>query len=313
MSTQFTDPRDGRTITAPANGRDVADPANATGSANGTGTNGTGTASATGAVNAAGPAGDVVFLGLVRSEWTKFRSLRSTWWTLALTVAAMIGLAVLLCAMAADDGTTLDPEYADFDATAPSLGGALLAQITIGVLGVLMITGEYTTGMIRATLTLVPRRLPVLWAKAVVFAGVAFALTLVTGLLSFTVGQAILAGDDLSVSIGSPGAARAILGCAFFLTAVGLLGLAIGALLRSTAGAVSALLAVLLGLPMVVGLLPASMQSINRYLPASIGEVLISTQGSGNSFSPGTAAVMMTVYLVVTLVAAAIVLARRDV
>ncbi|KPM53890.1 ABC transporter [Frankia sp. R43] len=249
---------------------------------------------------------------MLRSEWTKFRSLRSTWWTLALTVVAMIGLAVLLCAIATD-GTTLDPENADFDATAPSLGGALLAQITIGVLGVLMITGEYTTGMIRATLTLVPRRLPVLWAKAVVFAGVAFALTLVTGLLSFTVGQAILAGDDLSVSIGSPGAARAIVGCAFFLTAVGLLGLAIGALLRSTAGAVSALLAVLLGLPMVVGLLPASMQSINRYLPASIGEVLISTQGSGDAFSPGTAAVMMTVYLVVTLVAAAVVLGRRDV
>ncbi|WP_018501571.1 ABC transporter permease [Parafrankia discariae] len=302
MNSQLTGRGAHRAITVPADGGGTTGATGATGSAD-----------ATGSANTASPAGDVVFLGVIRSEWTKFRSLRSTGWTLALGGVAMVGLAVLMCATAAADWDGGDPELAGFDAAVHGLGGALLAQIAIGVLGVLVITGEYTTGMIRATLTLVPRRLPVLWAKAIVFAGVAFAFALVTSLVSFTVGQAILAGEDLDISIGSPGAMRAILGCAFFLTEVGLLGLAIGTLLRSTAGAVSALLAVLLGLPILMNLLPPGMQSVGRYLPASIGEVLISTRDGDNVFSPGPAAVMMTVYLVVALTAAAVVLARRDV
>ena len=150
---------------------------------------------------------------MVLSEWIKLRSLRSTLFTLLAAVALTVGLGVLIAALRANDfnqnGFHPGPH---FDSTLVSLRGIYLAQLPIGVLGVLMITGEYATGMIRATVAAVPKRLPVLWAKALVFTVVAFIVGGVASLVAFLGGQAMLHSAHVGVGLGSPGAARAVLG-----------------------------------------------------------------------------------------------------
>jgi ABC-type transport system involved in multi-copper enzyme maturation permease subunit len=115
------------------------------------------------------------------------------------------------------------------------------AQLAIGVLGVLVINAEYSTGMIRATLSAVPKRLPVLWGKAVVFGAVAFAVSLPAVFIVFFIGQAILSGQHINIGITHPGVIRALFGAALYLTVMGLLGLGLGAIVRSTAGGIAAL------------------------------------------------------------------------
>jgi ABC-2 type transport system permease protein len=119
------------------------------------------------------------------------------------------------------------------------------AQLAIGVLGVLLISGEYSTGMIRSSLTVVPRRLPVLWAKLGVFAGAVFGVTLVTSFVSFFLGQALLSSHHLNVAISAPGALRSVIGTALYATVAGMIGMALGALLRNTAAGISTFVAVL--------------------------------------------------------------------
>jgi hypothetical protein len=259
--------------------------------------------------------GDVTQLRVVRSEWVKLRSLRSTGWTLGSAVLLLVGLGIPLCLQASHHWSPAEVQSRDQDPVFQSLGGLLLAQIPIGVLGVLTVTGEYATGMIRATLGLVPKRLPVLWAKVAVFGLASFTLMLVAALVSFLAGQVPLSNHGVGATLSSPGAARAVLGAAGYLALVGLLGLALGALLRHTAGAVSALLGVLLGLPILFGLLPESWQSAARFLPTLLGEGMASTSPPSvtHQLSPGLCFVVMSVYSIVGLVAAAFVLARRDV
>lgn len=259
--------------------------------------------------------GDVTQLRVVRSEWIKLRSLRSTGWTLGSAVLLLVGLGIPLCLQASHHWTPADVRGGQEDPVFQSLGGMLLAQIPIGVLGVLTMTGEYATGMIRATLGLVPRRLPVLWAKVAVFAAASFALMLVAALVTFLVGQIPLSSHGVGATLGSHGAAGAVLGVAVYLTLVGLLGIALGGLLRHTAGAVSALLGVLLGLPILFGLLPESWQSGARFLPTLLGEGMGSTIPTSvtHQLAPGAAAAVMCLYTVVGLVGAAVVLAKRDV
>ena len=151
----------------------------------------------------------------------------------------------------------------------------LFAQLAIGVLGVLLISGEYSTGMIRSSLTAVPRRLPVLWAKLGVFAAVAFAVTLVTSFVSFFVGQALLSSHHLGVAISAPGALRSVIGAALYATVAGMIGMALGTLLRNTAAGISTIVAVFFVIPPVADLLPSSWSShFVQYLPSNAGEVL---------------------------------------
>jgi hypothetical protein len=147
---------------------------------------------------------------------------------------------------------------ASFDPTAIGLAGVQLAQIAVGVLGVLPVTSEYATGMIRTSMVAVPRRLPVLWGKAIVLALTAPLLFVPATFATFLVSQSVLSREQLATSLHQPGVARAVLGSALYLTAVGLLGLGLGALLRNTAGAIASLFGVLFGLQIVVGFLPAS-------------------------------------------------------
>ncbi|WP_175087890.1 ABC transporter permease [Candidatus Frankia nodulisporulans] len=256
----------------------------------------------------------VTQLRVLRSEWTKITSLRSTAWTLAAALAVTILLGVVLAKATASnwDHYTVEDKRT-FDATATSLSGMYLAQLALGVLGVLMISGEYATGMIRATLGVVPRRLPVLWAKVAVFAAVSFTLMAVANLIAFTAGQAMLAPRHIDVALSDPGVVRAVLGTAFFVSAIGVLGLTLGTLLRSTPAAIGVLFGVLLVLPQIVGALPHNLARISDYLPSTSGDALMQVVRSSSLPSPTHGALVLVAYLVVTLTAAAFVLVRRDV
>jgi ABC-2 type transport system permease protein len=132
------------------------------------------------------------------SEWTKFRSLRSTVWTLLVAAILMVGISALFSAVVADKYDTFSPsDLAQFNPIGTSLQGVSFAQLAIGVLGVLLVTGEYSTGMIKASLTVVPRRLPVLWAKLAVFAGTVFSMSLITSFISFFLGQALMSSKHI--------------------------------------------------------------------------------------------------------------------
>ena len=180
------------------------------------------------------------------SEFTKFRTVRSTVWTLLVAVVLMIGLSTLFAAVTASQYHTFGPaDRASFNPVSTSLGGMMFAVVAFGVLGVLMISGEYSTGMIRSSLTAVPRRLPVLWGKLAVFAGVIFSVSLVASFISFFLGQALLNSHQLGVSITAPGALRSVIGAALYVTVAGMIGVALGALFRNTAAGIATFAGVL--------------------------------------------------------------------
>jgi ABC-2 type transport system permease protein len=222
------------------------------------------------------------------SEWTKFRSLRSTIWTLLTAAVLSIGIGALFSAISASQYHTFSPaDRASFSPISTSLDGMMFAQLAIGVLGVLLISGEYSTGMIRSSLTVVPRRLPVLWAKLGVFAGAVFSLTLVTSFVSFFLGQALLSSQHLNVAISAPGALRSVIGAALYATVAGMIGMALGGLLRNTAAGISTFVAVFFVIPPLTGLLPASWSShFVQYLPSNAGEVLFGGGGAGGLAHP---------------------------
>jgi ABC-2 type transport system permease protein len=248
------------------------------------------------------------------SEWTKIRSLRSTVFSLLAAIVFIIGFAVLVPSVIVSHWPPRDPrESLGFDPTTRALSGIFLAQLAIGVLGVLLITGEYATGMIRATFAAVPTRLPVLWAKAAVFAAVTLVLMVPTVLGAFLIGQSILKSKQLQASLGDPGVLRAVIGAALFLTVVGLLAIGLGALLRNTAGGISTLFGLLFVLPIIVRFLPSSWSDpINRYLPSNAGEAITHVHPDPTLLAPWTGLGLFFSYAVVVLIAAAISLRRRD-
>jgi ABC-2 type transport system permease protein len=251
---------------------------------------------------------------VVTSEWIKLRTLRSTVFTLLGAVAATIGLGLLLSHLRANNlinnGFHPGP---GFDSTVVSLRGVYLAQLPVGVLGVLMITGEYGTGMIRATLSAVPKRLPVLWAKAIVFAVVVFATSLVAAFLAFEGGQALLHKAGVGASLASHGAAVAVLGAALYLTVVGLIGVGLGFMIRNTAGAVATLFGLLLVLPALVQPLPTWLYNdTQRYLPMPAGTAVLNTVKQSGTLSQWHGIEVCALYAVAAIAMGAAVLVRRD-
>lgn len=248
---------------------------------------------------------------VLRSEWIKLRTLRSTVIVLALTVVGVVGLGLLIAAVTRHNFASGGLADRQFNAIDRVLGGVHIAQLTVGVLGVLVITGEYSTGMIRATLGAVPTRLPVLWAKLAVFALVVFAVCLPASFVAFLAGQAILGTHGVSLS--TPGALRAVFGVALYLTVVGLLGVAFGFVIRSTAGGIAALFGVLLVLPGLSNLLPSSWQSsVMPYLPSNAGEALYTQRADHAMMHPWAGFALFVGYLVVAVAVAAYTLRRRD-
>jgi ABC-2 type transport system permease protein len=250
---------------------------------------------------------------VVRSEWTKLRSLPSTVWSLLTAEVLIVGIGAAYALLRVARPPRQPADLSAFDPTAISLTGVQLAQFAIGVLGVLLITGEYATGTIRASLAAVPKRLPVLWGKGIVVALTTLGLCVPATFAAFLVGQSILSSEQLDTTLSHPGATRAVLGSALYLTAVGLLGLGLGALSRATAGAISALFGLLFAPQIVVGLLPSSLSDqIYKYLPAPAGAAITSARPDPTLLGPWTGFGLFCLYTGVVLGLAAWQLRRRD-
>ncbi len=248
-----------------------------------------------------------------RSEWTKLRSVRSTRWSLLAAVAFTIGIAALACAVVSHHWAHLSPQdRRDFHPLEPNLAGVQLAQLALGVLGVLVITAEYSTGMIRASMTAVPRRLPVLWGKAVVYGLVTLALTVPSVLIAFVIGESIFSGRHINVGFTDPHVARAVIGAALYLTVVGLFGLGLGAIVRNTAGGIATFAGLMFVLPPLMNVLPTSWNNAaSPYLPLQAGEAIMSTT-PGNHLAPWTGLGLLCGYTAVAFALAAVLLVHRD-
>jgi ABC-2 type transport system permease protein len=203
-------------------------------------------------------------------------------------------------------------DRADFHPIEVNLVGVQLAQLAIGILGILVITAEYSTGMIRASMTAVPKRLPVLWAKALVYGLVTAALMIPAVLIAFLIGQGILSRHHINAAFSDPGVARALFGAALYLTVVGLFGLGLGAIVRNTAGGIATFVAIMFVLPPLTNVLPASWNdAASPYLPLAAGEAIMSVT-SGNHLSPWVGLLLFFGYAAAALAVAAVLLVRRD-
>jgi ABC-2 type transport system permease protein len=256
------------------------------------------------------PAG---WAGTLRSELTKIRSVRSTYWTLLVLMAVGIGFSIADCAGTA----THFAAGQQIDATQDSVGGMiLLGQLIIVVLGSLVITSEYSTGMIRTSLTVMPRRGVLYGAKAAVFGVITLAIAFVTSFAAFFIGQALLASTHQSATLATPGALRAVIISALFATLCGLMAYSIGAIIRHTAGAMTTAYALFLLLPQLAKALPnAWYADVVRWLPGGDAvSSLTSTVGGTRPglFPPWGELAVFAGYAVVLLAVGAVLFRKRD-
>jgi ABC-type transport system involved in multi-copper enzyme maturation permease subunit len=257
-------------------------------------------------------AGPVTQVRVVRAEWTKLRALRSTWWCGLTAVVLIVGLGAAI----AGSGTAYHVSAGDSASKAVSISllGLLFAQLVVGVVGVLAFSGEYGTGMIRATLAVVPARLPVLWAKVIVLVGLVLPVSLLCAVVDFFVATALNSSRGGSaISLTDPGVLRTVVGSALYLTVVVVIGLALGALLRKTAAGLSVFAALFFVVPIVVGALPHNITGFAPYLPSNAGGALWgSPLNVTHPLSPWTGFAVLCGYAVVLTAAAAWRLRRRD-
>lgn len=255
--------------------------------------------------------------GALRSELTKIKSVRSTWWTLIALFAASVGIgAAVTGGMAAHWSQMSAGDRATMDPTQLSLVGMLfIGQLVIAVLGALAITSEYSTGMIRTSLTAQPRRRAVFAGKAGIFAAVTLVVTFVASFVSFFLGQALLSSTGHAATLSQSYVLQSIVGTALYVTLCGLFAFAIGTMMRHTAGTITTAIGVLFVLPILAHLLPTSwFADIRRWLPSSAGDAISVTVGGTpeNLFSPWGQLAVFAIYTAVLLVAAAALFRTRD-
>jgi ABC-type transport system involved in multi-copper enzyme maturation permease subunit len=272
--------------------------------------------------HAAQPAGDPTahrrpgFARLLLAEWTKIRTVRSTMWSLILYVLLSLGFTTLLVSLIAaswDDTADGDRAAISADPVNFILGAGFLGQLVVCVLGVLVISAEYSTGMIRATLLAVPRRLPVLWAKALVFTVLILVAGLAVSFVSYLIGSAILS-DKVPVSLGDEGVLRSVIGGGLYLAMLGLFSLAIGAIVRHTAGAITGVIALVLVVGPLAQLLPGKIGDyVYGYMPSEAGYMITSArQGEDDLLSPWEGYGVFALWTFALLAIAAYLLKRRD-
>ena len=251
---------------------------------------------------------------LAQSEWTKLRSVRSTVVSLLAVVVVCVGLGAAIAAgtMARWDRMPR-AEQLSFEPASRSRAGLFLGQLLIGVLGTLVMSAEYSTGTIRATLSASPQRVTVLAVKAAVFAAVAFVVSLLTCLAAFWIAQSIYSEQHVQTTLGASGVLRVVIGGALYLTVVGLLGMALAAVLRHTAGAISTLFGLLLVLPILARFLPSDWQAnIVPYLPSNAGSGIFQLHPDPGSLAPWTGFALFCGYTAVVGLIGASLLRRRD-
>ena len=255
-----------------------------------------------------GPAGQ--FARVLSSEWTKLRTVRSTVWTLVFTLLVCIGLPVLIST------AIINQPAGDFnrsDAAGFSLFGVFLGQLIVGSLGVLVISAEYSTGTIRATLSATPQRLLMLVAKTLTFGVIIAVVSFVTTFVAFFSVQAILNTHDLGVTLGEGSSLRMVVGGALYLTIVGLLGLGIGTILRHSAAGISTILGLLFVLPILASFLPHSWQEhVVKYLPGQAGQAIFQRGPDPVTLGPWAGLGVFAGYALLSLVIGGILLRRRD-
>ncbi len=264
------------------------------------------------------PARRAGLIGAIRSEFTKIRSVRSTYAALGVMLLASIVWAVVFCAGTAAHWAHMSAQAkGGIDPTQSSVQGlALLGQLVIVVLGTLTITSEYSTGMIRTSLTVLPRRGVVYGAKALVLAGLALAAAFPASFLCFFIGQRLLASTHAAATLSQPGVLRAVTGAALLVALTGLFALGLGAVLRNTAGAIAAAYGVLFLLPELARALPTPwLDDALRWLPGGwLNSQVTYTRGGmiPHMFSPWGELAVLAGYAAVLLVAGAITLRSRD-
>ncbi|MEU6260356.1 ABC transporter permease [Streptomyces sp. NPDC047043] len=254
---------------------------------------------------------------VLRSEWAKFWTLRSSWITLAVAVVLLIAFGAIAAATYSPDATATGgppgPGSGDSDAVSLALTGVTFASLAVGVLGVLLSAGEYTTGMIRSTLAAVPRRLPVLWSKAAVIGPIVLVLSTIAALAAFQLGKLGLDGEKIALSLGDDGVLRSLAGAGVYLGLVAVFGVALGVLLRSSAGAIAVLVGVLLILPGLASLLPDSWyDTMNPYFPSNAGSAVYALHQSSDALSPGAGLAVFGGWVALALIGAAVRLVRSD-
>ena len=257
---------------------------------------------------------------VLASETTKLRTVRSTVWTLFATLLVTIGIGALIALARTSRWDNLSRhDMLTFDPTNFSLRGVFLAQLAIGVLGVLIVSSEYSSGMIRTTFAAVPQRRVVLYSKAIVFSVVAYITTAVACLAAFLIGQTIFAGKQLptggpvGVSLSSPGALRSVLLAAFYLTVVGIIGLSLGSLMRRTAGAIATLFGIVFVLPILTSALPSPWDTdVGKFLPSGAGVATFTVKHTSDLLHPGAGFLVLIGYAIFALWLAGFALTRRD-
>jgi ABC-2 type transport system permease protein len=254
------------------------------------------------------PLGHYGFWQAARMEWLKLRTLRSTGWALAFFVTSMVSLGVLVMAKTGAPSAT---DARTFDPTNNLLVGVALGQLIVGVVGVLVTAGEYSSGTIRSTLAAIPDRRLLLGAKAAVLGGGALAVGEVVAVITFFAGRAALTEAAPGPTLGDPSVLRAVLMSGAYLALVGLLGLGFGAITRHPASAIGALVGVTFVLPLVAAGLAGV--EVARFFPTMIaGNSMLVTKPFHEALAPWTGLAMMCLYASVTLAAATWLLVRRD-
>ena len=252
------------------------------------------------------------FANVTRSELCKLRSVRSTYWALTAAVTFNVVTAALLGIFLPRALSAHQREV--IDSTRVSLGGMHLSQVAIGLLGVLVITGEYSTGMIRATLAAVPQRRVVLAAKTLVLAVVAVLTAVAASFAAYLIFQAFVpAGDAMATSLADPGVLRAVTGAGLYLAVLGLLGLGLGAIIRSSAGAVAALFGALFVPSILIPLLPQSWQNtVGPFLPMNAGETVYTVNHQAHTLQPWTGFGVFCLYATAALTTGFVLINHRD-
>jgi hypothetical protein len=247
---------------------------------------------------------------VVDSERIKFLTLRSTVLVLLAALLGMLIVAMIVGYNTRHLSATLDPN--DIVPSAP-LQGYYLGQLLIGALGVLFVTGEYSTGMIRSTLVAVPQRVPVLWGKLIVFVCATLIPLVAVSVVAFLSAEGLISHFRRGFSLSDPGAARVVLGTGVYLTLIGLIGMAIGWIVRSTPGALVTYLGTILVIPVIFAdVLGHWGQQVAKFLPSQAGSAFINTIPDGPSLHPWAGLGVMALWVVGFLVVAVITLRRRD-
>ncbi|MEP7019925.1 MAG: ABC transporter permease [Pseudonocardiales bacterium] len=257
------------------------------------------------------------FSRLLLAEWTKLRSVRSTVWSLLLLVVLTLGFTALFTWLTVsqwDQSSKSQQQQFINDPVGLILGaGFQLSQLAICVLGVMVMASEYSTGMIRSSLLAVPKRTPMLLAKSVVFVALVFVVGVLTAFGSFFIGAPIV-HSKAAVALGDPGVLRAVIGAGLYLAMLGLFALAVGAIIRHVAGAITGIIGFVLVLAPLAQLLPGNVgDHIHAYLPTEAGHLIAQSRpGPHDLLTPWQGFGVFSVWTAILLALAIWLLNRRD-